>query len=552
MNKNVGKILFTVTLLFFNYISAQGTFGPITVSLGEEIIEDKEKIVNIAGETGGKVYTLATKGKNYFVKVFESNSFKLLATNKIELPDFKGKEIEFEELAVLQDRIYILGSVFDKKAKENKLYAIEVDKQGMLTSNKKELFSTSVEKKRAAGAFYTKYNPGEDKLLLLHVAHFSKDKTIQYEVKLMDSEANVITSHLERIPYTDRKDLEFTIADYDISTKDDFFIVVNESYRDKKAKKNIEKFQVHMFKENRGYEKEIVKINLENKEIINGSLFANSDNQLHILGFFSDVRKNGKANKNLRGVYNVAIDIDGSSIIDANFNDFDYETKVKLIGERRAKKDKDVKPRYATHSIIEKEDGSLIMLSEYQLITATKGGGIGPLSVTALVFQNNEIIVTSFNSNGTVKWTSVVPKEQKAAFTTVGFTLSFSGSSGNVTVGGGLTFPIGVLGKGPEYLSAIPIYENGELMIIFNDNPKNDGVTDINEVKGMGNYNKSLPSVFIYDDNGNVERIDQKTSSKEQLIIRPAVFYRVAPSEYIIYASKKSKDKMGRLNVSRL
>ncbi|MCB0382282.1 MAG: hypothetical protein KDD05_02980 [Psychroserpens sp.] len=530
-------------------VNAQN-IGPISITHGEEIEADKEKIVRIAGEANGKIYTLATAKKNYYIKVFNSEDMSLISTNEIEMGDFKDKEPEFEEIAVLDGKVFILGSVYDKKEKEANLLAVEISEDGKLTSNAKKLFSTKVTKNRERGAFYIKESPGLDRLLILHAALFDKEEVIQYEVKLINNDLDIMMSHIEKVPFNDRKDLEFDIADFDVNFNDDVFIVINESYRDRKAKTNHEKFQVHAFKSSNGFEKEVIDIAFTDKEIINCEMLADENGKVRLVGFYSSVRDNGKANKELKGVYASVVDVNTKTVDQLKFNEFDYDTKVKLIGERRAKKGKDVKPLYSTHSLIQKSDGGLILLSEYQLIIVGRSSGIGPLQITPITHINNEIIVTSINADGSVDWANVIPKKQKASYSAlaIGFA-AFAGNS-NFTVSASVSVPIGVLGKGPEYLSAMPIYENDQLTVLFNDNTKNYGVTDIEEIKWLGNYNKAVPAAIMFDNNGVMTRVDQEDVEKQQLVLRPRVYFRSSPSEYIIYSSRKSEDKLGRMNVN--
>ncbi|MGS2727648.1 hypothetical protein ACU8DI_13645 [Psychroserpens sp. BH13MA-6] len=530
-------------------VNAQ-TIGPISITHGQEIDADKEKIVRIAGEAHGKIYTLATTKNNFYIKVFNADDMSLISTNEIEMGDFKDKEPEFEEIAVLDGRIFILGSVYDKKEKVANLLAAEIAEDGTLTKNTKKLFSTKVTKNRERGAFYIKESPNADRLLILHAALFEKEEVIQYEMKLINNNLDIMAQHLEKVPFNDRRDLEFDIADFDVNFNDDVFIVINESYRDKKTKTNNEKFQVHAFKAANGYEKEIIDIAFTDKEIINCEMLAGDDDMVRLVGFYSSVRENGKANKELKGVYAAVVDVNAKSVTQLKFNEFDYDTKVKLIGERRAKKGKDVKPLYVTHSLVQKSDGGLILLSEYQQIIVGRSSGIGPLSFTPVTHINNEIIVTSVNPDGTVGWSNVIPKKQKAAYTTmsVGFA-AFAGNS-NFTVSASFSIPVAVLGKGPEYLSAMPIYENDKLTVIFNDNTKNYGVTDIEDIKWLGNYNKAVPAAVMFDNNGVMTRVDQEDVEKSQLVLRPRVFFRKSASEYIIYSSRKSEDKLGVMSVN--
>ena len=546
------KLLLLFALCFCSlHTNAQGTLGPITITHGVEIEQDSEKIVEIAGESNGKIYTLATKGKGYFVKIFNSSDMSLVLTNKIELPDLGKKEPDFEKIEVIDGKVYLFGSTYDRKEKKANLVGLEISEEGVLSGNNTILFETTVTKKSEKGQFYFKKSPNKNQLLVLHAALFEKEDAVQYEVKLFDATLGEITSSIEKVAFKDRKDLEFSITDLDVNNAGDIILDVNESYRDKKAKQNIEKFELHLFKKANSYAKEIVKINFTDSEVINCEILANNKGKVQLVGFYSDVRKNGKPNKDLKGVYAVTVDVASNAVEQLKFNPFDLATKIKLLGKRRAENGKDVKPLYVSHSLIEKQDGGLILLSEYQLVTVGNPSKLGVVALTPIMHVNNEIIVTSLNPDGSVAWSNVIAKKQKAAFTVVslGF-YAFAGNS-NFTVSGGISVPIGVLGKGPEYLSAMPIYENEKLTVVFNDNVKNIGVTDIEEVKNLGSYNKAVPTAFVFDKEGKITRIDQEDATEDQLVLRPRVYYRTSPSEYIIYSSRKSEDKLGRMSVGK-
>ncbi|WP_439151581.1 hypothetical protein [Winogradskyella sp.] len=538
-------------LLFTTLAFSQIQVGDFTINHGAEIEDNSLKIVRIAGETNGKIYALANKKKKYYIKVFKSSDMSIISTNEIDLSSFKDRSIEFEDVSMIGNKVHVFGSVYDKKDKMSHLFGIEVLEDGKLANEQVKLFSTKVTKKRERGAFYFKDSPAGDRLLIMHAALFDKQEVIQYELKLLDENLDTAMSYIEKVPFKDRRGLEFTIADYDVSVNDDVFIVINESFRDKKTKTNNEKFQVHAFKSSNGYEKEVIDIKFKDKEIINCEMLANKDGLLHLVGFYSSVRKNGKANKELKGIYAAAITVSNNELQRLNFNEFDYETKVKLIGERRAKKGKDVKPLYVTHSLIEKNDGGLILLSEYQLIIEGRSSGIGPLAFTPITFINNEIIVTSLNPDGSVAWSNVIAKKQKASYTTMSLGIFGFSNQGNFSVAAGVMVPLTVMGKGPEYLSAMPIYHKEKLTVIFNDNTKNYGVTDIEDIKWLGNYNKAVPAAVTFDTSGSIIRMDQETAEKYQLVLRPRVHYRVSPSEYIVYSSRKSEDKLGRLTVAQ-
>jgi len=542
----MGFALFVLCSISLN---AQNKIDKINMTYGEELPDDKQKIVKIIGEYNNKIYALGFKGKEeYFLKVFESSTMKIISSNPIVIPQISDREIDFEDVFLLNGKLYAIGSVYNKKEKIFNLVGSEISENGVISSKSVTLFNATVAKKSERGGFYFKQSQDEGALLIMHASKFPKEDAVKYDIKLFDENLTTLFSNEEKVTFDDsKKDFEFTISDFELNFQDDIFLVINESYRDSKKKEKVEKFQVHIFKRANGYKKEVVDINFKDKEIINCKMMSTNKNTLLLAGFYSSVRENGKANKELKGIYNATINLANNVNENLKFNEFDYETKVKLIGERRAKKGKDVKPLYNITHIIEKNDGGLIVLSEYQLVYVGQSSGIGPLAFTPITYTKNEIIITCLKPDGSLDWSNVLPKEQSAAVTTLSLAFSFASGNGNFAVGGSMMIPLAQMGKGPEYLGAIPIYKNGVLNIIFNDNVKNKGITNIEEIKSLGNYNNAVPSLFIFDEKGSITRKDPEEVIKNELVLRPGIYYRKSDNELIIYSSRKKLDKLGRL-----
>jgi hypothetical protein len=542
----MGFALFVLCSISLN---AQNKIDKINMTYGEELPDDKQKIVKIIGEHNNKIYALGFKGKEeYFLKVFESSTMKIISSNPIIIPQISDREIDFEDVFLLNGKLYAIGSVYNKKEKIFNLVGSEISEKGVISSKSVTLFNATVAKKSERGGFYFKQSQDEGALLIMHASKFPKEDAVKYDIKLFDENLTTLFSNEEKVTFDDsKKDFEFTISDFELNFQDDIFLVINESYRDSKKKEKVEKFQVHIFKRANGYKKEVVDINFKDKEIINCKMMSTNKNTLLLAGFYSSVRENGKANKELKGIYNATINLANNVNENLKFNEFDYETKVKLIGERRAKKGKDVKPLYNITHIIEKNDGGLIVLSEYQLVYVGQSSGIGPLAFTPITYTKNEIIITCLKPDGSLDWSNVLPKEQSAAVTTLSLAFSFASGNGNFAVGGSMMIPLAQMGKGPEYLGAIPIYKNGVLNIIFNDNVKNKGITNIEEIKSLGNYNNAVPSLFIFDEKGSITRKDPEEVIKNELVLRPGIYYRKSDNELIIYSSRKKLDKLGRL-----
>ena len=58
-----------------------------------------------------------------------------------------------------------------------------------------------------------------------------------------------------------------------------------------------------------------------------------------------------------------------------------------------------------------------------------------------------------------------------------------------------------------------------------------------------------MPTLFQFDNQGKITRKDPEEVIKNELVIRPGVYYRKSNKEFIIYASRKSQDKLGRMTL---
>lgn len=539
-------------LITFNGL-AQFKIDDLSVSYGQDLSDDKEKIVKVVGQTSSKIYTVALKGnKNYFLKIFSATDMKLLSSNPIEMPE-DGKELEFEDVVLLNNNLYLLASVYNKSEKLFTLDAIAFTENGVLKTKIIKLFESTVEKSSQRGSFYFKKNLRDDKLLVLHTALFSKEEALKFELKLFDENMKILAFKEDKAMYDDKKfkDYTFTISDFDIHNNDDFFMVINEGYRDRSKKEKIENFFLYSYKKSNSFNKEITKINVVDKEIINCTMLVTNQDEIKLTGFYSSVTESGKAERELKGLYNATVPLNTLVAKNVVFNEFDYDTKVKILGERRAKKGKDLNPLYEVLNIIEKSDGGLIVLSEFSTITVGRTTGFGPFASTPITYVKNEIIVNSLKKDGTLEWSNVVGKEQTAATSSVSFSLgNFFSATSSYSVAANLSVNLGTMGNGREFISAIPIYHNGELRILFNDSEKNKGVTNLDDIKSISNFKKSIPTIFHFDTKGNLKRKDSEDAIRNELIVRPGVFYRKSDKEFLLFISNQSINKLARLSIN--
>lgn len=444
--------LFVLVLFIASASYAQNRVGEIEFSFGEKIDEQRGKLVKIVGETSDRIYALGLRGKkNFYINTFSSEDMSLISNILIELPEINDRDLEFEEMLMVGTKIYAIGSFYDRRNKESNLIAIEISQEGKLTGNEHILFSIQVDRHSERGAYFFRRSHDGDQLLAMHVSILKKQDMIQYQVKLLDENMEVSLNHNEQLPYEAKNGGHFGIEDYDVSPYGDVFIVINESYRDRKLKKHIENFELHSFKKNNDYNKEVLKLNVSDNYIVNCKMRVGFDNVVQMVGFYGETTSKGRTKGKLKGIYNININTVNNTVGNQKFNEFDLETRIKILGERRANRGRDLNPLYSINNIILRADGGVIVLSEFQTIAVGNSSGIGPLSFTPITYTSNEIIVTSLDENGNLEWSNVVPKEQVVSTTvfSVGF-VAFIGTGSGVSVGSGFTIPISEMGRGPR------------------------------------------------------------------------------------------------------
>ena len=541
--------IFTLVCLLFNISFAQLEVGNVSLDFGETITNKDGSVIHIAGIIDNTIYALANKDKKYFLQSFDNSTKTFKKSIPLKFDKINGNKVQIEDVTVVEDKAYVMASYYDKKAKKNNFIAKEISSDLKL-GKFMTLLSVPVKNKKNRGVFVFDRSYDDVNYFVAHVGIIEKEEKLTYSFVLLDKQLHIVHEDDYVNTFQDRKDLAFDFSDFVINEHGDLFITTTESYRDKKAKTTYNNITLHSYIANKGYAKAELKVNLEGKRALNCNLVETKDNSLHMIGFYSDLKKSGRAKASLEGIFDITANYQNNSVIKETFNDFTDDVKAKLIGERRTKKGKDLAPFYRNTHLIEKEDGGIFVLSEYYLTVVGSSSGIGPLAFTPITYNANEIIVTSLKPDGSLQWSNVVPKEQRVTVQQLSIGFFGFGSNGNMTVSASIMFPLTVLGRGPEYLSSLPLYNNGKLTVIVNDDPKNIGTTDIDDVKKVRNVNKMIPVAFIFDENtGEMERVDPTDFEKRQIVVQPVTNFRLSKSQAIIYGSNRKGARLGTLNL---
>lgn len=236
-------------------------------------------------------------------------------------------------------------------------------------------------------------------------------------------------------------------------------------------------------------------------------------------------------------------------MININFNpfpDFVYD----LFINKYAKKGKGLYDGlFDNIAFIERDNGGIIVLTEFNWKSGADTFGIWPLAWASYLFESDHLILMALNPDGNLDWSNFIPKEQIMSIDVFGIQLI---PSPNYTQPSSITFPLTEMGSGEEYLSVFPIYQNGILTILFNDHIRNDGETPPDELWISGNLKKMKTVAYtFYDNTGEKKRIEPKQFEKGQIILKPLINYRFSDDEYLIFGGNKEENTIGVLKVKK-
>ncbi|WNH08582.1 hypothetical protein [Thalassobellus suaedae] len=335
------KNIITLLVLFISIsLSAQLKVGSIDLNFGETIPSTDGDVIQIAGEKDNTIYALARKKKNFFLQTFDSSSKEFKSSYLLKFDKINGSKLIVEDLAVVGEKVFLMLSYFDKKAKTNNFIAKEIQGEKIIKSTK--ILSVPVESKKEQGSFVFTTSYDEFNYLVAHVGINTRKEQLKYTVKLVDDQLTEVLKDSYEIVFEEKKEQLFDFSDVQVNEYGDVLIATTESYRDKKKKTSVNNITIHSYLVNSNYEKKVTKVSLSGKRALNCSLIETKDNTLHAIGFYSDLKKSGKSEATVEGIYDVTFNYTTGELTKKTFNDFSLDVKTQLIGERRAKKGKDL------------------------------------------------------------------------------------------------------------------------------------------------------------------------------------------------------------------
>lgn len=467
--------------------------------------------------------------KSYFViggTVRSSATLVKLDKNLMELyrndfnKELKGKE--FEQFFVVQDRLYVFATDYEKKEGRMDLYAAELDKNSGEMAGSWNLL-TSFFKDGKKDEIDFKLDLSADSINVILISTVRGREKNEYTISEFDKTLKPIGRPVKISNEFDPKTFQLQDVLFTNSRK---IILVGRVYEYEEGKKKKEKFlefanyNIRLYDEKGKQQKEI-NTNINGRWLNSTRLIQEKNNDLVLAAFYSNTKKG----RTTDGMLVQRINPVTGDVISTSEKNIDYsmlgseedwadddpdenETKAERKERESLEKMKNEGEAFSRYMRFQRifytPDNGLVMVAEkvhaYSYIRQTTRGGTGtsPMQTTTTyytVYEYGDLLLFKVDAGGNIGWMRVLPKAQREMIAERMY-------SGFVYAG-----YFDAVNR-PFYSGFGAMQTETSVQLLFNDNPKNATVTQPgSKVKMATNFGKS--HCFIADfslADGKVER----------------------------------------------
>jgi hypothetical protein len=512
--------------LFSIVTSAQFRIGDVLLEFSESIPKEQGNIMTIAGIENDSIYALSRAKKEFFFQTYDAKTKRLTSSKVFNLL----KDYEIRDYVFVGKKRFLMVSFYDVFSNQYRFIALEVSNNEIV--NTTIIHIVNAEDWTRKGEFLFKQSKDGSKYLVTHVQKNYRNPSVKYTLMLLDENLNKVFTDKNTITSNENRVWSFKFSDTKFTDKDDIAFALIESYRDKEEKNKYNQVTLFSYQANNAYSRTQIEIELKDNYLVDCNVVPTKDNRLHITGFYSMLNTRGRRQWDYEGIYDIVIDARKEKVINTNFNRFAWN--VRDI--------RDLNPDFVKNiAFIERDNGGIIVFSEYDVNLGPSTFGIWPLAWTSHYFDSEFVIVTALKADGTLAWADAIVKFQSMSIDTIGIQLI---PSPNYTQPSSITFPLAEMGSGEEYLSVLPIYKNGKLIVFYNDHYKS---TDY-KLKILDRLNEMKTVAYTFeDDTGMSEHFFRHQFKKGQINLKPLISYKISDNRYLIYGGNKKENALGEM-----
>jgi hypothetical protein len=416
----------------------------------------------------------------------------------------------FEALKYIQGKLMLFTSFYNKASHRNTAYVAEMNAEGDVITDFKQLDEIVAVKLGNVGSFDFVVSQDSTKILIYHSEPYEKYKSEKFHYKVIDHHLNVLWEQQISLPYKSR---DFEIVKYRIDAPGNVHLLSKVTDNEEKWVKGRPNFHYTMISYDwRKKQLQEYEVNLGEKSISDISFEFDAQGNIIAAGFYSNL---ARTLNNIAGTFYLKINPREGGVVNTDLRDFEQSFITEFIGERKAVKGKELLNYNIDHFIMT-EDGGAIMVGEqvYKSVTCYSDPTTN-IQTCDNNFYYNDLIIVKFSADGKTQWTRRIPKEQHS---------------------------INDHGFFSSYLLA---YAADVVHISFNENSYNFGI-DEDRRRAMTSVRKAVAAHVTVSGDGTVAVNPLFKPGDQDIMLRPQAHRQTAPNSVIIFGQRKRHYRFGR------
>ena len=504
------QLLTILTILFlFNtnlaFSQLSSVVDNVNVKIGaQQKFEAKSKFIS-SDETGCYMLRKLIVGSDfvkypkYWLEHFnmDANPTRLV---QLEIRE-KGEKHRLEKVLMLDDQLFLISFLKDKKAKEVTFFAQSINKKDFsIKPQRKKIYTIDIsENDRQKVVFNYQISP-DQKSLLVYSTDFGKAiYNNAYDFKVFDQQMDLVYKvsggRVNTFHYQN------TLNDLVLDNSQNVYVLTSNIEIEVK-KKMLEKYmdetissraRIIRFK-NEGQQIDSVSLDFEDYKMEKGQLLINDDGTFTCLGNLTKTKR-----RLISGTFYCIVDFDKLEVSPIKYNAFDQKLLLGTsLDEDHKEQQRSLRKNgecplenYLNMNIVKSNKGAFYLISEKVDAlesTTTSGeegflGGGQTTKTTGFCFFKT-LVITKYSKGGDYIWTSKVPKHTMFK---------------NITIGGTETYAAKAI--------------DDDLYLFFGDTKKRIGYKrDINLPKSTSKHFVALVKI---DESGNYKKKSIMNSKKK-------------------------------------
>ncbi len=517
------RLKFIIALLVFNFgLKAQVKESPVQTNWGVQhsspsssylykiIKPNKEGILSIRIKKPGMLTTTEKI-------IFESYNplYKLVKAKEYPL-EYKNKSMEFEECFTLGGHIYLFSSFINQGEEKRFLFAQEVHPNS-LVPEKKLTFIGEMPYSLSAADLGFKFEVSADSshLMVFQPKKAKKGEPAKYILKVIDKDLNTDWELDYSLP---GKLNMHEVEGSKLDNNGNAFLLLNSTIDKSLNSPNDSRYKIISIK-NKGTVVDEFPIDLKNL-FINGISFKFlNDGKIICAGFYSE-----RGMKSIKGVFYLTIDPETKAVIKQSTKAFDFNfvtsqlsvshrEKVRAAG--RSNREPEL-PKFNLDQLILRGDGGALLLAEqFEIVSYNEYDNFSNSITERYVYRYDDIVAVSVNPQGDIDWATRIPKSQETQ------------------------------DDGGIYSSYCYAVTGNNILIVFNDNPKNYTKEKKNGIPYEFDAYRGQPAYALIDSEGNFTTGVLEHAEANGFFIRPSLCKQIGANRLLLYKEYNSAYSFG-------